>query len=1019
MKKALKITGLSLLGLLVLLFALPYLFQDKILARVKTEVNANLNARVEFKDLSLSLFRHFPQLTIALEDLSVAGVGAFEGDTLISTRTLEASVNLMSVLSGDNMKIRGIYLRSPRIHAVVHKDGKANWEITREDTSTAAPTDTASAFSMNLERYAISDGYIRYSDESSAMHAEISGLNHSGSGDFTQDVFTLTTTTQTAATSFTYENVPYLIRTAAGVDADFHIDNRTGTYSFKNASATVNNLKLVAEGFFRLPSDTSYEMDIRFNAPSNDFKDILSLVPAIYKNDFDKIRTSGTAALSGFVRGTYSPQQLPAYDLTLGIRDGFFQYPDLPVPVKNIQVAMQVSNPDGITDHTVVNITKGHVEMGNEPFDFRLLFRNPETVQYLDAAVKGKLNLAEITRFVKLDAGTRLAGLLTADLFAKGTMSAIQQQGGPFSAGGFLQLSNLYYASKDFPHPVQNGNLKIELANSGGTADGTTVHITSGHIELGKDPFDFTLQLRNPVSTVDFAGTARGRFTLDEIKQFVDLEPGTRIGGLLQADLSFKGSKADIDASRYDRIHLAGTAAVSNVAYASKDYPDGVAIRTASLAFNPGNATLRDFEARFQGTRFTASGVLNNLVGYALDKADLQGTVHVTADKMNLNAWMGTDTAATATADSAAGPFLVPPHIDLAVHAKAGEVTYDKVVYRNVNGTLLLKDETVQLQNVSTDALGGTVAFNGSYATKNNKKAPAIAMSYDIRAVDVQKAFAAYNTVQKLMPIGKFLSGKLSSQMSMTGTLDGEMMPDFNSLNGNGSLFLIEGVLSKFQPLEQLAGTLQIGDLKEISLKDFKGHFAFTNGKVQVKPFNLKVKDIDMQVGGMHGFDQSMDYLLAMKVPRKYLGTQGNTLVNNLAAQATSKGIPVTVGELIDLNVRMGGSLTSPVIKTDLKAATGDAAREMKEQATAFVQQKVDSTRKTVKDSFNVVKKQAVSDVKTAVTQQIFGRPDSAAAGSKPLDNTKKKAEETIKNTFGNLLNKKKKAGPDASTGNQ
>lgn len=292
MKKALKITGLSLLGLLVLLFALPYLFQDKILARVKTEVNANLNARVEFKDLSLSLFRHFPQLTIALEDLSVAGVGAFEGDTLISTRTLEASVNLMSVLSGDNMKIRGIYLRSPRIHAVVHKDGKANWEITREDTSTAAPTDTASAFSMNLERYAISDGYIRYSDESSAMHAEISGLNHSGSGDFTQDVFTLTTTTQTAATSFTYENVPYLIRTAAGVDADFHIDNRTGTYSFKNASATVNNLKLVAEGFFRLPSDTSYEMDIRFNAPSNDFKDILSLVPAIYKNDFDKDRKS-------------------------------------------------------------------------------------------------------------------------------------------------------------------------------------------------------------------------------------------------------------------------------------------------------------------------------------------------------------------------------------------------------------------------------------------------------------------------------------------------------------------------------------------------------------------------------------------------------------------------------------------------------------------------------------------------------------------------------------------------------
>src|SRR6185503_4395034 len=172
------------------------------------------------------------------------------------------------------------------------------------------------------------------------------------------------------------------VKTSTDIDADIQVDNATSKYTFKTDDISLNNLKLNAEGFFQLATDSSYNMDIKFNTPSNEFKDILSLIPGIYKQDFDKIKTSGKASLNGFVKGTYSPQQLPAYDINLDVKDGFFQYPDLPKPVKNIQLAMHVSNPDGKTDNTVVDISKGHVEMDNEPFDFKVLFKNPETSQY-------------------------------------------------------------------------------------------------------------------------------------------------------------------------------------------------------------------------------------------------------------------------------------------------------------------------------------------------------------------------------------------------------------------------------------------------------------------------------------------------------------------------------------------------------------------------------------------------------------------------------------------------------------
>ncbi len=180
-----------------------------------------------------------------------------------------------------------------------------------------------------------------------------------------------------------------------------------------------------------------------------------------------------------------------------------------------------------------------------------------------------------------------------------------------------------------------------------------------------------------------------------------------------------------------------------------------------------------------------------------------------------------------------------------------------------------------------------------------------------------------------------------------------------------------------------------------------------------VKPFNFKIKEIELQVGGMHGFDQTMDYIIGMKLPRKYLGTSGNALINNLTTQANSKGIPVTVSDMVDLNVKMGGSISNPTITTDLKQAAGDAAKQMKQQAAAFVQQKTDSAKQTIKDSFTVVKKQVVADAKNELVKQLTGTKDTSGKNNS-LQGTKEKATETIKNTFGGLFKKKK----DTARGN-
>ena len=269
--------------------------------------------------------------------------------------------------------------------------------------------------------------------------------------------------------------------------------------------------------------------------------------------------------------------------------------------------------------------------------------------------------------------------------------------------------------------------------------------------------------------------------------------------------------------------------------------------------------------------------------------------------------------------------------------------------------------------------------------------------------VDIQKTFYAFNTMQKLMPIGQFLAGKLTSQLSMTGKLGENMMPDLNSLTGNGNFLMLEGILSKFTPVEKVAQTLNIAQLQQISLKDIKSFFEFTNGKVFIKPLNVKAKDIDMEIGGTHSFDQLLDYTVNMKIPRAIMGVAGNNLINNLSAQAAAKGLPVTVSDVVNIQAKIGGSIKAPSIKTDLKQTANSLAQDLKQQFTTIVQNKIDSTKAAVtaaiKDTIKAVKNQVIKDAKNEIIKNVFGNKDSTQQTTDP----KKTAEDAGKNLLKNF----------------
>jgi hypothetical protein len=337
---------------------------------------------------------------------------------------------------------------------------------------------------------------------------------------------------------------------------------------------------------------------------------------------------------------------------------------------------------------------------------------------------------------------------------------------------------------------------------------------------------------------------------------------------------------------------------------------------------------------------------------------------------------------------------------------------YDKLDISNLYGAVLIKDQAVKLSNVNGNAMDGKIKINGSYSTKENKVKPVIAMSYDVQEVDIQKTFYAFNTSQKLMPIGKYLSGKLTSVLSANGKLGDQMDIDMTTISGNGNLFLIEGFLSKFAPLDKIASVLNVKELQSISMKDVKTFFEFSNGKLLVKPFTVKVKNIEMEIGGLQGIglDEGINYAINMKLPRSLMGTQGNQFVDNLLKSVNDKGIPLKLGETVNLKMAMGGTIKNPTLKVDLKQSGEKLADQMQQQVKDFAQAKIDSAKKAAQDTINSLRKQLEMAAREELRKRVLGNKDTAVIkDSTPVKNQQEKTKESIQGLFDNILKKKKK----------
>lgn len=490
MKKVLIALGVIVVLLVAAVVAIPFLFKDKINAKVKEEVNKQLNAKVDYGDFDLSLIRSFPNFSFSLNDLSVVGVDAFKNDTLLFVKNFNFTVDLMSVIKGEKYKLLALNLVDPHVNAIVNYDGKANWDIAKSTGETKTESTGSDNFALEIKKYKIENGYIVYDDRKGNSYAAINDLDFEGSGDVTDAVYDFVTKTQIAELTYKSGAVAYLSKAKLDAAININVDNANSKYTFKENSIGLNDLGLQFDGFVQSKKDAT-ALDVKFKSKQTEFKSILSLIPAVYKKDFDKIKTSGSLALDGFVKGEMKGEDYPGFGLNLKVNNGMFQYPDLPVAVKNVFIAANVNKPQGSLDFTVVDISKLHLEAGTDPVDAKINVHTPISDPNVTAFVTGRMNLANVPKFYPIEGLKTISGMLNLNLDFKGRKSDIDNKRyEAIKAAGNLKVANLVYDTKDLPMPVRVMDMQM-------TFNPQNVTLNSFSSAIGKSDFNANGTLDN------------------------------------------------------------------------------------------------------------------------------------------------------------------------------------------------------------------------------------------------------------------------------------------------------------------------------------------------------------------------------------------------------------------------------------------------------------------------------------------------------------------------------------------
>lgn len=882
--KFLKVTGIFIVGILLLMVLFPILFPGKIEQEVKAFANQKLNGELNFKEANLSFFEHFPYLTLTLTELDLKGSAPYRNESLIAADEVSFGINLKALLVDGTVSINKIYLSDALINVKVDKNGQANYNVYVSESNDQDKEDNGSDTSLRLDRISIENSHLLFNDQSTGIVIDANGFNYLGKGDLDKAIFDLDTDAQIEDFNFTFGKDQYLKNKKVNAELITKINTHSLSFIFEENNLKINQLPIDFVGKLDFLKN-GYDLDFKVESLQSELQDFFTALPPAYVTWLDKTQVEGQTDLILTLKGKYIASQNKSPDLgfIMRIREGAINHKEAPVSATNIFFNFETKLPQLNPERLQVNIDSLYFNIGK---DYAKAIVKTEGLSQpkVHALLQSKLDLGAMNRAFGI-ASVDLKGKLDLDVRADGFYNPQTKEIPKVKAK--IQLSKGYVKTKFYPNPIQNIELISAIQTATGRLDDLNIQIQPASFVFEKHPVFVEAKLKN-FTNIHYDVKAKGMLDIGRIYKVFSQE-GLDVKGLVKANVRFKGTQKEAMEGHYSRLQNSGTLYLKEIKTTASYLPKPFVINEGTFSFRQDQMRFDDFKASYGQSDFQMKGELRNVIDFVLSStAVLKGKFDLKSNYVNADEFLSeTNISKVEEVPSIEkGVVVLPKNFDLQFGAQVNQLNFQDLKINQLRGKLSVQKGKLNLRNANAEIIGCQVAMEADYANETQNRA---AFDLKIKAsdFDVKRAYTEVKLFREMVSAAESAEGIIGLTYALSGKLNDQMMPIFPSLSGGGVLSVNKVKMKGFKLMNAVSRTTGKDKIKNPDLTKVTIKTTIKNNIITIERFKFKVAGFRPRIEGTTSFDGRLNLKMRLGlpplgiigIPLKITGTQDNPKV--------------------------------------------------------------------------------------------------------------------------------------------
>ncbi|MEN9522186.1 MAG: hypothetical protein RL065_563, partial [Bacteroidota bacterium] len=392
---------LSIVGILLTLLILAYVYQDKLKAAAVQQINHQLKGELILKgDISISFIKHFPNASVSFHQI-ILHDKIKNHSSFIDADEFDAGFNMMKIFKGEYV-LDAIYLKNTKVNVVLYKDGTNNYDVFSSSNKKSKNT------SLEIKKVVIENSMLMVNNQPSKFKIELALNEFLGYGIYENSLLKTDFTIDAQLTKNSTSLPVFIFEKKISVNGKSTMDMTKNDFEFPYIGLSI------AENELELSGDLKLNKQFSLNFKGHNF-DVKNLTQLLDEKTKEKLKGTKAENLLDNFNGKINYNFLSEKLMISGgfnCGDGSLQIADWNNQFKNISCDASFNYSNNLFNF---ELKKFNAQFQNSNFSLSSHYQFLSGEQKIAATISGNLNLKNIIELFPVEQIEKLDGTVHLD----------------------------------------------------------------------------------------------------------------------------------------------------------------------------------------------------------------------------------------------------------------------------------------------------------------------------------------------------------------------------------------------------------------------------------------------------------------------------------------------------------------------------------------------------------------------------------------------------------------------------